>query len=84
MIDGVPGHYLTGRVVLDVDTFTRLSRKPHGRPIAQAIVMHELGHLVGLAHVDDPGELMHSSNLERLDFGPGDRAGLALLGQGPC
>jgi Matrixin len=48
------------------------------------VVMHELGHLVGLAHVRDPGELMAESNLERRDLGPGDRQGLAAVGAGSC
>jgi hypothetical protein len=53
--------------------------------MARAIVLHELGHLVGLAHVDRQGALMFpraSSGVT--DFGPGDRAGLAALGAGPC
>ncbi len=46
--------------------------------------MHELGHVVGLNHVHDRRELMNGANLGRTVFGPGDRRGLALLGQGPC
>lgn len=49
-----------------------------------ADLLHELGHLVGLAHVDEPTELMYDGNVGQLDFGPGDRQGLAVLGNGEC
>jgi hypothetical protein len=77
-------HYVTGQMVLDAPQFRRLLHQPDGRAEARAIVLHELGHLVGLLHVDDPGELMHSENVGRLNWGPGDREGLAALGAGTC
>jgi hypothetical protein len=46
------------------------------------VLLHELGHVVGLDHVSDPAELMQA----RLDrnapdgYGPGDRRGLWELG----
>ncbi|HEY0889152.1 MAG TPA: matrixin family metalloprotease [Nocardioides sp.] len=56
-----------------------------GNPAAaQAVVMHELGHVLGLDHVPDPGELMHDENTGRVDFGPGDLEGLARLGATEC
>ena len=55
-----------------------------GLEVARAIAMHELGHLVGLAHVDDERELMDAQNHGQVDFGPGDRRGLARLGRGRC
>ncbi len=49
------------------------------------MILHELVHVVGLAHVDDPTELMHPESQDGVTaLGPGDRAGLARLGQGPC
>jgi hypothetical protein len=74
--------YVTGRVVLDAASFDRFTAEE--QPLAQAIVDHEFGHLVGLAHVDDPGELMYSHNVGRTTYGPGDREGLADLGGIPC
>jgi hypothetical protein len=74
--------YVTGRVVLDQDVFARFT--PDQQPLAQAIVDHEFGHLVGLAHVHDPGELMYDDNVGRTSYGPGDREGLARLGGIPC
>ena len=77
--------YVTGQVTLDIDTFDDLvDRAAAALDVARAIAMHELGHLVGLAHVDDERELMDAQNHGQLDFGPGDRRGLARLGSGPC
>lgn len=81
---GQPGRmrYVTGSVVLHRDYFASLGLTD--TRIAQAVVDHELGHLVGLGHVDDPGELMYEDSLQRLTFGPGDREGLARLGSISC
>jgi hypothetical protein len=76
--------YVTGTVALDAPTLAELLTQPEGERLAQAIVMHELGHLVGLGHVDDPSELMHEDNLGLVTFGPGDLEGLAQLGRGRC
>ena len=48
--------YVTGIVVLDGPQFRALMPQVAGWERARAIVRHELGHLVGLAHVDDPRE----------------------------
>lgn len=74
--------YVTGRVVLDATTFAGFTAAE--QPLAQAIVDHELGHLVGLAHVDDPNELMNADNVGRTTYGPGDREGLSRLGSIRC
>ncbi|HEX4942143.1 MAG TPA: hypothetical protein VFW51_06390 [Actinomycetota bacterium] len=44
------------------------------------VILHELGHLMGLGHVRAGGELMHPSGGGVVDFGPGDREGLRRLG----
>lgn len=76
--------YVTGTVLLDRADLADIEEE-YGRRSAEAVVLHELGHLVGLAHVDDPTELMYPVGREELTtFGPGDREGLARLGQGPC
>ena len=74
--------YVTGQVILDRDVYAAFG--PVDLPQAQAIVDHELGHLVGLGHVEDEGELMHVENVGLTTFGPGDREGLARLGSIPC
>jgi hypothetical protein len=50
------------------------------------VMLHELGHLLGLDHVDDPAQVMYpDANVGRGTWGPGDLAGLAALGyQGGC
>jgi hypothetical protein len=76
--------YVTGGVTLDSASFATMSRQRDGAALERAIVLHELGHLVGLAHVSDESELMNADNVGLLDYGPGDREGLAQLGAGPC
>ncbi len=54
-------HYVTGQVYLDTPDLENLLR--HGRTSqVRATVMHELGHVLGLAHVDSPYELMSEHN----------------------
>ena len=45
------------------------------------VVLHELGHVMGLDHVEARGELMESSGGGVTDFGPGDLEGLRRLGR---
>lgn len=75
--------YVTGVVVLEAEHFDDLADRGD-RAHAQAIVDHEFGHLVGLDHVDDTGELMNAENLGRTEFGIGDLEGLARLGNVTC
>ena len=51
--------------------------------LIRRLVLHELGHLHGLAHVDDAGELMDPS-LAAGDWGPGDLLGLFTTLDGGC
>ena len=80
-----PQVFVTGTVSLDAGQFPQILRRRNGTEIARAIVMHELGHLVGLDHVDDDRQLMYpTSRGDVLDFAAGDRTGLAALGTGRC
>lgn len=81
------GHrwYVTGSVVLDGPQMKRLLKRRDGRAEARATIMHELGHLVGLDHVDEPGQLMQPQGRPLLTtWGEGDLSGLAVLGSGRC
>jgi hypothetical protein len=45
------------------------------------VVLHELGHVMGLDHADAPGQLMEPAGGGVTDFGSGDLAGLEQLGR---
>ncbi|TPG12875.1 hypothetical protein EAH86_19225 [Pedococcus bigeumensis] len=77
-------HYVTGTVLLDAPAFDHILDEPDGRVIARSIVMHELGHLVGLGHVADQRQLMFASMVGQTGFGDGDLEGLRQVGSGPC
>ena len=42
-------------------------------------MLHELGHLAGLSHVDDKAQVMYPV-IGAADYAAGDRAGLSQLG----
>ncbi|WP_062207946.1 matrixin family metalloprotease [Demequina oxidasica] len=73
-----------GVMVLDSEDLRQLAVAPGGEARATAIIMHEWGHVLGLAHVQDPNELMNASSSTLTTWGPGDLAGLAIAGAGPC
>jgi hypothetical protein len=58
------------------------------RTDAQHLLVHELGHLMGLDHVDDTQQVMYHNQGERgeidAEWNVGDLTGLAILGNGDC
>jgi hypothetical protein len=44
------------------------------------VLLHELGHVMGLGHVPAIGELMQAAGGGVTDLGPGDLEGLRRLG----
>lgn len=73
-----PAVYVSGGVALDTPQIGAMPAHA-----ARAVIIHELAHVVGLAHVDDPTQLMHEAG-RATELQPGDLAGLAQLGAGPC
>ena len=82
--DTAPIVYVTGEVVLDAPDLQWELEEGEGYEYVRAVIAHELAHLVGLDHVDDPGQLMNPMMEGLVEFGPGDLEGLAILGQGRC
>jgi hypothetical protein len=75
--------YVTGQVVLDDQQLSVVATRDRG--VVRAILLHELGHLVGLDHTSDRGQLMFSeSDFSVRDYGDGDLRGLDLLGTQAC
>ncbi|MDQ1381523.1 MAG: hypothetical protein QOJ71_2242, partial [Actinomycetota bacterium] len=75
--------YVTGQVTLDRQQLSP-ARAPD-RGVVRAIILHELGHLVGLGHTSDRRQVMFSeAELNVRDYAPGDLQGLARLGTQAC
>lgn len=47
-------------------------------------MIHELGHVLGLDHVDSKTEIMHFGSFTSSEFQDGDQEGLSIAGQGAC
>lgn len=77
--------YVSGQVVLDAPELTSILDMQDGPAIVRAVVLHELGHVVGLAHVPDEFQLMNADTTPYArTLQSGDRQGLAQLGAGRC
>lgn len=74
----------SGTVIVDTSDIGDILTSPAEQARTRAVIMHEVGHVVGLDHVSDPRELMFPSATYVLGWGPGDLQGLAAAGAGPC
>jgi len=82
-IDPLTGHGIavSGSVVIDATAAARLP-SGFGPGALGVVLMHELGHVVGLGQTPDPDDVMDPVLQPTKDgaWGPGDLAGLARLG----
>jgi hypothetical protein len=73
--------YISGQVVLNADRGDLRPGRADRSDSWGATVLHELIHVLGLGHVDDPDELMYVyPGQGPVELGEGDRAGLHAVG----
>jgi hypothetical protein len=73
--------YVSGSVVLNPEANNRRTAGFEGGKRGP-LLLHELGHLVGLGHTDDPTQIMAETANSAPGFGSGDLTGLRQLGDG--
>ncbi|WP_186814471.1 matrixin family metalloprotease, partial [Actinotalea fermentans] len=75
---------VSGEVYLDTE-LREYPDDPTGQEAWVSVLHHELGHLVGLDHVDESDQLMYPEDSGRLrSYQEGDLVGLHELGQVAC
>ncbi|MBJ7358749.1 matrixin family metalloprotease [Nocardioides sp.] len=81
-VRGLP-RLVTGVIALDAESHSRTYDAMSTRD-QQLILMHEIGHVLGLDHVNDDRQLMNTYFDEQTGLGKGDIAGLKALHDIPC
>lgn len=83
-----PAVSVTGLVALDVDAVALMAQGAVGTErddLLRVLIEHELGHVLGLGHVDDATQIMNPELTRGVtELGAGDLTGLAQLGAGAC
>jgi hypothetical protein len=79
-----PKSFVTGSLELDAPQITEDLRRSSGADYATAVILHELGHVLGLEHVDDPVQLMYPEIGTPDGLADGDLNGLHELGRAQC
>ncbi len=79
-----PKSFVTGSLELDAPQITEDLDRAEGAAYATAVILHELGHVMGLEHVDDPAQLMYPEIGSPDGLAAGDLNGLYELGHAQC
>jgi hypothetical protein len=79
-----PKSFVTGSLELDAPQIAVELNRPDGTAYATAVILHELGHVMGLDHVGDPVQLMYPEIGAPDGLAAGDLNGLQKLGKARC
>jgi len=79
-----PRVFVSGQVLMNSDLIGRVQRQL-GAKATRTVFLHELGHLIGLAHVGARSAVMYPSYQPRVvTFTAAEMGALHSLGSGPC
>lgn len=76
--------YITGSLELDTPQISELLAEDGGADFVLAVMQHELGHVLGLDHVEDPIQLMYPEIGAPDGLADGDLTGMSMLASAPC
>jgi hypothetical protein len=79
-----PKSFVTGSLELDAPQIAEDLSRTDGAAYATAVILHELGHVMGLEHVDDSVQLMYPEIGAPDGLAAGDLNGLYELGSAQC
>jgi hypothetical protein len=82
--DDGPKTFVTGGLDLDAPQIADELLDPDGHLYATAVILHELSHVMGLDHVEDPTQLMYPEIGTPEGLSNGDLNGLYELGKAQC
>jgi hypothetical protein len=75
---------VSGLLYFDQPELFLIAQRGTGYASMRTVMLHEIGHLLGLGHVQDPTAVMYPSDGAQGDYAAGDLRGLADAGSAPC